>query len=146
MFKKIISFLIISSFIFNSHLSEIIVFASEIDKKEVVQTVKNLVSDYEIEDEILIKYKGKDRIVNIPEGVKYIGKEAFKNNDSVEVVNIHDNVRVIEKNAFEKCSNLKFISMPESIQLIEDYVFKDCENLMSITIPSGVSHLDKNIF
>lgn len=105
MFKKIISFLMIFSFIFNSHLSEIIIFASEIDKDEVVQTIKNLVSDYEIEEGV---FEGCSNLkaISIPNSIQSIGDYAFKDCEKLVSITIRERVNSLDKSVFEGCESL----------------------------------------
>ena len=57
----------------------------------------------------LTKYHGKTEHVEIPEGVKSIGRRAFKGCSSLKSVTIPDSVKSIDENAFDGCPNLEFI-------------------------------------
>ena len=74
----------------------------------------------------LAEYKGNDRLVIIPNGIKRIGTGAFWNNTSVEEVIIPDGVEVIEGDAFIYCENLKKIEVPKSVLEMGDNPFAGC--------------------
>lgn len=61
--------------------------------------------------------------VTIPEGYKYIGKNAFKG-----------------------CSNLKEIVLPSSLENIYDEAFAECTSLERIILPISLIMLGKNVF
>lgn len=80
-------------------------------------------SDFKIEDGVLIKYEGNEKNVIIPEGVTEIGFRAF-----------------------EDCINLISLEMPETVTEIGSYAFSCCENLEEIIIPKSVTEIAHNAF
>ncbi len=129
MWKKVVLFFITISLIFNSGLNEIVIFANTVDKGAVEEKIKNLFRDFEIEDEVLIKYKGKDKEVVIPEEVKYIGEGAFENNKKIEKIIMHSNINSIEESAFKNCENLSTIIIPSRVDKLNEDTFENCESL-----------------
>lgn len=61
-----------------------------------------------IKETTLKKYKGKKRVVRIPDNVRIITKKAFKHCDSVDTIIIPPSVEIIESEAF-CCRNLTTI-------------------------------------
>lgn len=57
-------------------------------------------------DGILLAYKGSAAEVVIPDGVKQIGSEAFKNHDEIEKATFPDSLTAINAEAFRNCSRL----------------------------------------
>lgn len=112
--------------------------------------------DFVIVDGVLEKYTGSDTVVEIPDGVTAIGKEAFKygpekdgwnpNSDKIEKIVIPQGVTSIEEYAFYRCENLKEINIPDSITSIEGYAFSRCESLKDILIPDSVKTIGSHAF
>ena len=75
---------------------------------------------------ILVAYKGTDDYVEIPETVKQIGPQVFKNNTYITGVSIPDTVWRVCEEAFYGCSNLKAINGGMEVEVIEDRAFAGC--------------------
>lgn len=73
--------------------------------------------------ETLIGYYGNDTLVQIPEGVKYIGFSAFA-----------------------YASKIEKVCFPESLVSIGDFAFYKCENLESVSIKKGLKHISPGAF
>ena len=78
-------------------------------------------SDFEIKDGVLLKYRGQQKNVVVPDGVSEIGKYAFYEHD--------------------KTSDIERIVLPESLTRIDDYAFMNCKKLKDVIIPDGVEYL-----
>ncbi|MDE7082543.1 MAG: leucine-rich repeat domain-containing protein [Clostridia bacterium] len=90
------------------------------------------IEDFDIDSQgILQEYKGKDKIVIIPEGVKEISFRTFYLSDICEV-RIPQTVTFIDVQAFLCCDNLKYVVIPKSVKGMDDSVFNDCANLTDI--------------
>lgn len=70
-------------------------------------------SDFVIENDVLVEYTGQDQHVVIPDGVSSIGDSAFEWCESLESVVIPYDVISIGRAAFRDCINLTDVSMPE---------------------------------
>ena len=66
-------------------------------------------------EEYLAKYKGKDSYVEIPTFMRFVGKEAFIGNGSLEKVIIPPSVREIGIRAFCNCSKLSCVEGMENV-------------------------------
>ncbi|MBD5089082.1 MAG: leucine-rich repeat domain-containing protein [Clostridiales bacterium] len=76
--------------------------------------------------------------VNIPEGVKKIGKYAFYKYDKLSSVNIPEGVEEIGPEAFSNCSKLSSVNIPKGVKEICTYAFHDCSQLSSASIAGEV--------
>ena len=88
--------------------------------------------DFEIENKILIRYRGK-------------GSSAVSPRKTVHV-SIPDGVIKIGVDAFYNCKNLKYINLPESLTEIEDYAFQECTALEDIMLPEQIQRLGTAVF
>ena len=69
-------------------------------------------------DHILLAYRGKGAKVEIPECVKQIGSEAFKNHQELTQITIPDSVGKIGADAFRNCSSLTRVDGGAGLQTI----------------------------
>ena len=103
-------------------------------------------SDFQIKDGVLVKYKGTDSEVTVPDGVTVIGRSAFKDNQTIISVILPDGVTRIEKRAFDGCINLQSVSMSNSVIYIGDEAFRHCEKLSSIHTMQNVETIGMGAF
>lgn len=61
-----------------------------------------------------------------------IGKDAFKNCDTLEAVSFLADVETIEEYAFYECTSLKEISLPNKTKNIEAHAFEGCTSLTDV--------------
>ena len=86
------------------------------------------------------------RMVNIGEGVTYIGDFAFYGCSSLTRITIPDSVTSIGSGAFESCSSLPSVTIPDSVTSIGSSVFSGCTSLTSVTIPDSVTSIGGSAF
>ena len=88
-------------------------------------------------DGILIAYSGMGSRIEIPDGVKQIGAEVFKDNDRITSVTLPAGLTIIGEDAFAGCSSLSGISGGGSLEEIRDRAFEGCP-ISTIKIPASV--------
>lgn len=103
-------------------------------------------SDFQIENGVLVKYKGKAVDVTIPDSVSSIGEEAFSWCSSLTSITIPDSVSSIGDRAFNECSSLTNITIPDSVSAIGYFAFFWCSSLTSINLPDSVSSIGDRAF
>ena len=77
----------------------------------------------------------------IPNSVRVIFEEAFKDCYNLEEVYMSDSVVDIRRNAFSGCSNLKKIRLSNNLQKLGYGAFSSCTSLEKITIPGSLKEL-----
>ena len=98
---------------------------------------------YTKDGKTLIKYAaGKtDTSFTIPDGVTYIGDDAFYYCSSLTSITIPNSVTSIGDYAFCICSNLTSVTIPNNVTSIGSYAFSGCSSLTSVIFenPNGWS-------
>lgn len=86
----------------------------------------------------------KLREVKLSEGLKHIGKEAFRHS-GIQKITIPDSVTQIEEGAFEGCEKLKTATLSQGLVKILDNTF-DHSGIEKIVIPDSVEYIGKYAF
>ena len=101
--------------------------------------------DFLIQDGILLKYAGQDRVVRVPEGVLGIPTEVFCRS-SVEEVLLPDGLEWLGDRAFYRCLRLRRLVLPGSLRIVPPELCSGCSALEEVVIPEGVVGLSENAF
>lgn len=96
-------------------------------------------------DEVLVKYNGTDRKVNIPDGVKKIAPYVFNSNEIIEQVAMPDTVTEIGTCAFDS-SGIRELKLPKNLEIIGLSAFRSCKNLTEVAIPGSVKLIKEQAF
>lgn len=96
---------------------------------------------FEFYGKTIIKYKGTNDKVKIPDGVDRIGRGAFENNSTVKSVHITKNVKIIEEKAFYRCTSLADIVIDKGLEFLGSSAFEGCESLTEVTLPDSLSKI-----
>ena len=94
---------------------------------------------------VLVKYRGSETNVILPEGIIAIGENAFQNNIAVASVTFSNSVVMVRKNAFEGCVNLSKLENYSQITHYEKECFKNT-GLREVTIGPKVQFLGEYCF
>lgn len=83
----------------------------------------------------------------IPDGIKEIGNQAFKE-VAIKEVTISNTVEKIDAEAFNNCTKLETVTFEPGSQLTEisRNVFQNCSKLSQITIPASVTKICQGAF
>lgn len=84
--------------------------------------------------------------VEIPVGVKVIGRNAFDYKTKIEEIIIPNTVTTIEDYAFAWCKSLKSIIIPNSVTRIGAYAFSNCGNLESVVLSENIDEIPEYCF
>ena len=105
-----------------------------------------MLKDFKIENGILKEYLGTQTHVEIPNGVREIGCNAFSENAAITKVTVPDSVTKIGENAFLRCEMLNTVHLPESIEQIDSHAFGYCYALKKIRIPQKTERISLDAF
>ena len=120
---------------------------SEAEKRTEAALTANDSGDFEIDEEgTLTRYRGFDKNVVIPDGVKAIGEQAFENDTLIESVSIPNSVTYIGCEAFSDCTGLKSITIPDSVIETDSGVFYGCTSLTSVQLSNMLTTLASSFF
>lgn len=103
-------------------------------------------ADFVIRGGVLEKYNGAATEVVIPNSVKIIGDDAFRNCKGITSVVIPDSVQEIGLLAFYECKALPHITIPDSVQKIGQSAFEGCTALAAVVIPDSVQEIGWKAF
>ena len=101
--------------------------------------------DFLISNHCLLAYKGTEKTVRIPSGVRVIGAEAFKNHTEITSLKLPDSVEVICEGAFEGCTRLSKMVWEVGVEEIQDRSFYGTA-LKTVTIPETVKSIGLQAF
>lgn len=81
----------------------------------------------------------------IPDGMKTIGKEAFKSKN-FRFVSLPETLTSIEAGVFFACTNIEYIDVPKSVSYIGPYAFGYCISLEEIKLHANINSLEHGLF
>ena len=82
----------------------------------------------------------------VPDGVKWIGGDAFACNPYIVAVSMPNSVTHLSFGIFSGCKSLQSVSLPESINYVAAGTFENCESLIFLDIPENVSSFAESVF
>ncbi len=103
-------------------------------------------SDFKMEGATLVKYRGTEKNVSVPDTVEVIGKGAFEGNTSIELVVIPNSVKQIEAYAFWGCDSLEKVVLGKGLTEVGDFAFTNCQGLSDMSIPENVRSIGIQAF
>lgn len=101
--------------------------------------------DFQIKGRTLVKYLGTSPNPCIPDGIRVVDKNAFKDNNIIETVTLPGTVTRIGEKAFNGCRKLHTVNLPCGLEAIGDYAFAD-SRLKSICLPDSLVRMGKYAF
>ncbi len=102
-------------------------------------------NDFQIDNNVLVKYIGNDTTVEVPAGIIQIGQSAFEGSKVVKVI-LPSTVTKIGDYAFNNCKELEHIELQNSVKSIGYCAFKNCKKLEGISLPDSLSTINNSAF
>ena len=121
-----------------------------------------------IEGSVFVRPDLGEKNVEIPEGIKTVGKQAFyytfvetvtvpasvtrletrcfMGAGNLKAVRIYGKINSISKEAFYGCKGLKEITVPDSVTSIVDNAFSKCTALKTVKLPPNLKRIGKGAF
>ena len=103
-------------------------------------------SDFQTQGGTLVKYRGTEERVTIPDTVEVVGESAFENNQKVQFVVIPKSVKRLDAYVFWGCNNLEEVVLGKGLTAVDEYSFAGCTGLKQITIPENIQSIDAQAF
>ena len=107
------------------------------DISEPEEILENNEDDFEIENGVLEKYKGNDRIVHIPDGVIKIYPGAISG-ENIEEVYLSDSVKVVNNYAVRSCPKLKYVDFGK-VETLYGNIFDRGISGVCVKIPGTIT-------
>ena len=86
--------------------------------------------DYKIEEDRLIRYKGNNEYIKIPNGISSIESSAFWDCNNLKEVVLPKTLIKLGGDAFYYCKCLKKLTISKNVSVIGDNPFAGCEDLI----------------
>lgn len=116
-------------------------------RPELINIIHSQVlNNFFISGTTLIKYRGNEERVVVPEGITIIGERAFAKNEVVGRIVLPDTIKEIHDEAFADCLLLQTINLQEGLEKICLSAFENCVKLISVTIPQSLTIIEKSVF
>jgi len=112
----------------------------------LTQAASTAKEDFLLDNDTLVKYTGTATTVSVSDDIKYIGEEAFANNQYLGVVNFGKNVKEIRHGAFANCGYLNYVVIPDSVVKVDSAAFSACSNLKNVSIGDNVESFGGGVF
>lgn len=98
-----------------------------------------------INDNILISCRKKADEIVIDADIRAVGIKSFSGIKATKIT-IPEGVVYIGYEAFLSCENLESVDLPQSLRFISPYAFKNCNKLKSITLPDNIQSVGYKCF
>ena len=104
-----------------------------------------ILRDFIVEDGVLERYVGDSEKVEIPDGVKEIGKFVFHSNSIINELSIPASVVKINEYALSECHSLKKLTIPGTVKVISDNAFSS-SGLNEVELSNGITEIGEGAF
>ncbi len=84
--------------------------------------------------------------LRIPDNIKSIEKDCFKDCTFIREVDFGNNLEEIGENAFSGCKGLIRVTFPDGLKKIGKEAFMECSSIKEITVPESVTEIEYRAF
>jgi len=114
---------------------------------EIVRRIHSqILNNFFISGTTLMKYRGSEEKVAIPEGITVIGEKAFAGNEAIGKVILPQSIKEIREEAFTDCLLLQTINLREGLEYIGESAFENCVKLIRADLPESLTIIEKSAF
>ena len=92
------------------------------------------------------EYRGDITSVSLPEGLTFVGQNAFRGFTKLTEIVIPESVVKVATGALAECTLLTEAKLPTNLTKISHSLFYGCSSLANIEIPANVDTIDMNAF
>ncbi len=123
-------------------------FECEVKDRLIAENINQnqMVGDFIIRDDTLVRYCGKEEDVIVPPGIRKIAYRAFAECITVDSVYLPDSLSEIDAYAFCNCVKLTSIILPKGITFLSDGIFGGCISLREVFLPELLEKIGKSAF
>ncbi len=119
---------------------------NETANETVTRIRDQVLGDFYISGQILLRYNGEEEQVKIPGEVKIIGERCFFGNERVKTVICPPDLLEIREQAFAGCLTLQNIILSDTLKRVEAEAFAECKKLLKCNLPSSVEYIGEYAF
>ncbi len=101
---------------------------------------------FQIRNDKLEKYEGRDTHVAVPEGIVSIADYAFYGAADMKQITLPSSLKEIGSNAFYDCEALEEVQMPDGVAYIGSALFSRCHGLKKVSLSDALTSLPKILF
>lgn len=102
--------------------------------------------EWEIKGDCLIRYRGSEANLTLPDGVAKIGPFAFALNRTLQSLTACAPLDEVGEEAFASCHALEQVILPEGVHTIGSCAFSDCRRLTRLALPAGLASIGSSAF
>ncbi len=117
-----------SKICFNNEYFDYGLFEEKCENPHLRKAIKNDYKnpDYVIEENRVMHYIGKEKVVRVPEGIEELESSSFWDNQFVEEIILPDSLINLGGDTFYNCKNLKKINIPRNVKIMGNNPFAGC--------------------
>lgn len=117
------------------------------DMPEIVRKIHSqMLNNFFISGTTLVKYRGSEEKLVVPEGITVIGEKAFAGNEAIGKVILPQSIKEIHEEAFSDCLLLQTINLVEGLEHIGESAFENCVKLIRADLPESITIIEKSTF
>lgn len=102
--------------------------------------------NFEIREHVLVRYRGLEPEITVPQEVTEIGEGAFSNCHFAEKICLHDGITKIGNHAFGGCRALREVKIPDSVTELGEYTFQYCDRLNRVKFSENLKQIRDGVF
>ncbi|MBP5249567.1 MAG: leucine-rich repeat protein, partial [Lachnospiraceae bacterium] len=105
-----------------------------------------VLADFYISGNILVRYTGDEEQITIPKEVEIIGERCFFGNERLKIVTCPKGLREIREEAFSGCVALQNVNLSDGLKRIEKEAFAECKKLLKCSLPENLEFIGEYAF